>query len=147
MRASPLLALLLFAHAALAGPPVYRCESVGKVTYSDAPCVGAKVVDATPTQGMDKMTGQSRKGKDVQTGEMNALFDKAVQPVTGKSSDEMNVVRHRIKLGVQDQTECSRLDTRLPDLEAAAANSAGASKGRAEVDLYQARKRFFDLKC
>ena len=147
MRATYVLPLVLFAHAAFAGPPVYRCENAGKFTYSDAPCIGAKVVDATPTQGMDKMTGQSRKGKDVQTVEMNALFDKAVQPVTGKTSDEMNVVRHRIKLGAQDQNECSRLDTRLPDLEAAAANSAGAAKGRADVDLYRARKRFFDLKC
>ena len=88
-----------------------------------------------------------RAVKDVQTVEMNALFDKAVQPVTGKTSDEMNIVRHRIKLGAQDQHECSRLDATLPDLEAAAASATAAAKGRADVDLYQARKRFFDLKC
>jgi hypothetical protein len=44
---------------------VYRCETNGKVSYSDAPCVGARVIDATPTQGMDKMTGQSREGSNV----------------------------------------------------------------------------------
>jgi hypothetical protein len=49
-----------FSIPAHAQKPVYRCETAGKVSYSDAPCVGAKEIDATPTQGMDKMTGASR---------------------------------------------------------------------------------------
>jgi PAS domain-containing protein len=46
--------------------------------YSDAPCVGAKEIDATPTQGMDKMTGVSRKGADVRRDEHNALMADAL---------------------------------------------------------------------
>lgn len=142
-------ALLVFfiALPTWAAPPVYRCETNGKASYSDAPCVGAKAIDVTPTQGADKMTGKSRKGRDVQTIEMNTAFDKAVQPLTGKSHDEMDVMRRRFKLSAQDQNECMRLDGKLPSLETAAAAAASAAKGRADVELYQARKRFFDLKC
>lgn len=60
--------------------PVYRCKTKGKVTYSHKPCVGAKVVDTTPAQGLDKFTGQSRKGKDVHQHEYNRRFDDAVKP-------------------------------------------------------------------
>lgn len=48
---------------ALAQKTVYRCESAGKVAYSHEPCVGAREVDTTPTQGLDKMSGHSRKGR------------------------------------------------------------------------------------
>lgn len=50
--------------ATAASAQVYRCEHGGKVSYSDEPCVGAKVVDATPTQGMDKMAGSTSKGAE-----------------------------------------------------------------------------------
>ena len=128
-------------------PPVYRCETAGKVTYADSPCVGAKVIDATPTQGLDKMTGQSRKGKDVWRTKMNRAFADAVQPITGKSRDEMDAMRHRIRPSPPDQSECTRLDGNLPSLEANSAGATGTSKNRADVELYQARKRLYDLRC
>lgn len=131
----------------VAQPSVYRCETNGKVTYSDAPCVGAKVIDATPTQGVDKMTGQSRKGRDVQRDEFNAAFDNALRPLHGRSHADMDVMRRRIKLTNIDQAQCSSLDKRLPRLESEAAGASGHEKARADVDLYKARKQFFDLKC
>jgi len=140
------LSLLLAAHSAMAGPPVYRCETAGKVSYSDSPCVGAKVVDAVPNQGVDQMTGKSRKGGDVQRTELNHAFDDALRPLTGKSRDDMDVMRRRVKLEPRDQGECRQLDARLPELEAASLRS-DATKAKADVDLYQARKRYFDLKC
>lgn len=93
------------------------------------------------------MTGQSRKGKDVQTVEMNTALDTAVRPVTGRTHEEMDVVRRRIKLNSQEQAECTNLDGKLPGLKADATGSSGNSKARADVELYNARKRFFDLKC
>ena len=141
------LLLLAITLPSWAAPTVYRCEANGRITYSDAPCVGAKVVDATPTQGMDKMTGQSRKGKDAQTTEMNTAFDKAVQPLTGRTHEEMDVMRRRIKLSGREQAECTSLDRKLPPLEANAAGASGSTKVHADIELYKARKRFFDLKC
>ncbi|WP_051953904.1 DUF4124 domain-containing protein [Xenophilus azovorans] len=140
------LALALAALPA-AGQQVYRCESGGKVAYSDAPCIGAKVIDATPTQGMDKMAGRSRKGREVQRSEMNRQFDEALHPLHGRSHEEMNVLRKRVYLSGRDRQQCVRLDGLLPTLEADAARATGPAKARADVDLYKARKQFFDLKC
>ena len=132
---------------AAAQHPVYRCETNGKVSYSDAPCVGAKVIDTTPTQGVDKMTGQSRKGRDVQREEFNTAIDNALRPLHGRSHAEMDVMRRRMKLTNHEQAQCARLDSRLLALEADAAGAAGEAKARADVDLYKSRKQFFDLKC
>lgn len=126
---------------------VYRCDTGGKVAYSDAPCVGAKVIDATPTQGMDKMAGQSRKGREVQRDEFNRQLDGAIRPLTGRSHDDMNVLRKRVYLPAKDQQQCTRLDGLLPTMEADALAARGEAKARADVDLYKARKQFFDLKC
>lgn len=82
---------MLLATAARA--QIYRCELGGKVSYSDEPCVGAKVVDATPTQGMDKMTGSTRKGADVLRDENRKAVDAALQPLTGLDHEQMNVER------------------------------------------------------
>ncbi|WP_208513157.1 DUF4124 domain-containing protein [Variovorax paradoxus] len=141
------LPLTLSALAASAALPVYRCETAGKVSYSDSPCVGAKVIDATPNQGVDQMSGKSRKGNEVQRTELNHAFDDALRPLTGKSRDEMDVMRRRVKLPARDQSECRQLDARLPELEGTMQRDTGASKAMADVDLYQARKRYFDLKC
>lgn len=115
--------------------------------YSDAACVGAKVIDATPTQGMDKMTGRTRKGKEVQRDEFNRQFDKALRPLHGKSHEEMNSARRRVYLPAQEQARCARLDDLLPSLEGDTKRAEGAAKAKADVGLYQARKQFFDLKC
>lgn len=141
------VSFLLASCAAFAAPPVYRCETNGRVAYSDSPCVGAKVIDATPNQGVDKLSGQSRKGADVQRAEMNKVLDDALKPLTGKSPAEMDALRRRVRLRGADQAECARLDRQLPALEARANSSDGKPQAEAEVQLYQARKRFFDLKC
>ena len=147
MQSLVLLALVCCAAAAFAQKPVYRCETAGRVSYSDAPCVGAQEIDATPTQGMDKMTGKSRKGKDVQRTEHNAAFAEAIQPLTGMNADEYRVHQRRFKLSPADKLECARLDSRLPALNQAVRTAAANDLARAEVDLYKARKRFNDLNC
>lgn len=140
-----IMVLMLLATAASA--QVYRCEHGGKVSYSDEPCVGAKVVDATPTQGMDKMTGSTRKGADVLRDENRKAVDAALQPLTGLDHEQMNVERKRHKLSAADKITCRNLDRQLPELEARTARSAASQKQEADTDLYKARKTFFALKC
>lgn len=142
-----LLGLLSFSIPVHAQKPVYRCETAGKVSYSDAPCVGAKEIDTTPTQGMDKMTGASRKGADVQRAEHNALMADALKPLTGMSPEQYRVYKHRFKLSPRDKAECTRLDTELPELKQRAATAPASDKALAEVELYKARKQFNDLNC
>lgn len=147
MRRIVAVSVFLVSHAAFAAPPVYRCETNGRVAYSDSPCVGAKVIDATPTQGVDKMSGQSRKGAEVQRTEMNNALDDALKPLTGKSRGEMDVLRRRSRLPMADQAECVRLDRQLAMLDGGESKSDNRARAEAEVRLYQARKRSFDLKC
>ena len=142
-----LLGLLSFGFHAHAQKPVYRCETAGKVSYSDAPCVVAKEIDATPTQGMDKMTGTSRKGADVRRDEHNAVMADALKPLTGMNADQYRVYKHRLKLSPRDKAECARLDTNLPELKQRAATALSSEKALADVELYKARKQFNDQNC
>ncbi|RYE58307.1 MAG: DUF4124 domain-containing protein [Hyphomicrobiales bacterium] len=139
--------LLVSSLCAAAPPTVYRCETGGKINYADAPCVGGKVVDVTPTKGADRMTGRSRKGNDVQREEYRTLLDDATRPLHGLSHGEMDVVRRRQKLSRADQVQCASLDRQVPALEARTAKAVGGAKGQADVELYQARRRVFNLKC
>lgn len=145
MKIAPFVLLLL--PALSAAQVVYRCETGGKIAYSDAPCVGAKVIDAMPNQGVDQMAGKSRKGSDVRRTELNHAFDDALRPLTGKSRAEMDVMRRRVKLEPHAQGECRRLDSQLAEQASVTKNAVGAASIRADVALYQARKRYFDLKC
>lgn len=142
-----LLGLLSFSVASHAQKPVYRCEAAGKVSYSDAPCVGAKEIDTTPTQGMDKMTGASRKGADVRRDEHNALMADALKSLTGMSPEQYRVYKHRFKLSPRNKAECTRLDADPPELKQRAATALPAEKALADVELYKARKQFNDLSC
>ena len=147
MRIFVLTSLAISTVCAAAPLTVYRCETNGRVNYSDAPCVGAKVIDVTPTQGADKMTGRSSKGQEVQREEFHSTLDNATRPLHGLSHDEMDIRRRRYKLSSTEQLQCATLDQQLPVLEEKASKAAGAAKGQADVALYQARKQAFDLKC
>lgn len=146
MKTAAILLIALPGICVAAPPAVYRCEFNGSVSYSDAPCVGAKVIDATPTKGMDKMTGRTSKGKEVQRDEYRSMLDNATRPLHGLSHEEMEIKRRRLKLSAADQIQCASLDSKLPTLERAT-QATGSDKAQAEVALYQARKRVFELKC
>ena len=142
-----LVGQLCFSFPSHAQKSVYRCETAGSVTYSHEPCVGAKEVDVTPTQGMDRMTGASRRGADVQRHEHDRLKAEALKPLTGMTADQYRVYKHRFNLSPQDKNACAKLDYELPGLKQRAANAPTADQAAAEVDLYKARKRFNDLNC
>lgn len=77
----------LLASASVQAQSVYRCETHGRIGYSHEPCVGAKVVDTTPTQGLDKAIGASRKGRDVRREEFKRSLNEAMRPLTGMSHE------------------------------------------------------------
>lgn len=149
-RAAGLAAAALLALAPLgasAQQAVYRCDQGGKIGYSHEPCLGGKVIDATPTQGMDKMSGVSRKGADVQRDEHRKLMDDALRPLTGLSPERMNVERRRLQLSPEDKLQCRVLDSRLPSLEQRAAHATGEARAAADAELHRARREFYWLKC
>ncbi|CAN5190773.1 hypothetical protein BH10PSE16_BH10PSE16_39050 [soil metagenome] len=119
--------------------PTYKCVTAGKVAYSDEPCVGAIVVDTTPTQGLDKITGTSKKGADVQKIEFNKAMAEALKPVFNETPDQRSQRHKRSKLLELDKLECGRLEGEIQDKR--------VMDTRELVALYQARKRYKDLKC
>ena len=114
---------------------VYRCESAGKVSYSDEPCINAKVIDAIPTQGAHSLSGKKTSNSQVAHEEIRKSFDNAMKPITGLSHEQMNVERRRSKLSHDEKRECAKLDRLIND------------ENQEKLTLYQVRKRFFDLRC
>lgn len=140
------LGIALYASAA-AAQTVYRCEAQGKVVYSHEPCVGAKPVDTTPTQGLDKSSGKSRKGADVRRAETDKMFGDAMRPITGLDQQERATLHRRFKLPHAAKLECAALDARLTDQEAAERNAAPQTLKAAQQELFESRKRYRELSC
>lgn len=127
---------------------VYRCEVDKKVVYSDAPCLGARRVDVTPTQGLDSSTGQRRIGEDVRREQHNATMAKALQPLLGETPEQYALPHRRARLALPAIQECARMDSQLRQLEVAeTAAGSGAGKSAAQRDLYAARLRHRELGC
>jgi len=105
------------------------------------------VVDTTPTQGLDKFTGQSRKGNDVRRDEHNRLMSDVMRPLTGQTHAEREVQRRRYKLSPADQRECRALDERLRSEEAAVRQASPATAQQAEAKLFLSRHRYRELRC
>lgn len=137
----------LTASAVAQAQSVYRCETQGRIGYSHEPCVGAKVIDTTPTQGLDKSTGASRKGSDVRREELNRKLNEAMRPLTGMSHEQSKVFERRIKLPATAKVECKLLDERLLDQDQAVRTSTQTAKAEAEVQLFLSRRRFRELGC
>ncbi|MBL0920312.1 MAG: DUF4124 domain-containing protein [Hydrogenophaga sp.] len=126
---------------------VYRCEANGKATYSHEPCIGAKAVDTTPTQGLDKSSGVSRKGADVRRDEMNRQLSDAMRPITGMSHEDRKTRHRRSKLSAAAQVECTVLDTRIANKEAAERVAKPTDLAEAQTALFQSRRRYRELGC
>lgn len=142
-----LMPFLLLVPLLASGQQVYRCEANGKVSYSHEPCLGAQAIDTTPTQGMDKMTGKSKKGADVQRDEFRRQIGSVSSQMTGLSAETHMRLAQRHKLSRTAQLECAAWDARLPGLEEDAAVASPQNKERADAALFKARKAFRDLRC
>lgn len=150
-RASTLgrLAVLVFAVGACVSQAqtVYRCEVRGKVAYSHEPCLGARPIDTTPTQGLDKSSGVSRKGADVRREEFNKSFGDAIRPITGMDDEQRAIMHRRFKLSHAEKLECTWLDSRLESLQADERNASAQNLPAAQLALFDTRKRYRELRC
>jgi hypothetical protein len=140
-------ALLALAAFAASAQVVYKCKSSGSVVYSNEPCLGAKVVDTTPTQGLDKSSGRSVKGADVSRSETRKAFADAIKPLTGMDAAQLDQAGKRQKLETKGQRECAVLDRQLPAQVRDARASDKTVAARAEIVLFESRKRFRELGC
>ena len=147
MKCCLVFGLLVVAAASAFAQTVYKCKSNGLVVYSHEPCLGAQIVDTTPTQGLDKSSGQSRKGADVRRSENHKAMAKALEPILGETAEQYELRHKRFKLPLKDRAECATLDTRLPAQETAARNANKGEAATAEAALFESRKRYRELGC
>lgn len=126
--------------------PVYKCGPKGAIVYSHEPCLGAEVVDTTPTQGLDKWTGQSRKGSDVIRNEQNKAMADALKPLLNETPEELEKRHRRFMLPPGDRQECDKLDAAI-ELGARQPAQKSVSGSSADQRLFEQRKRYRELRC
>lgn len=123
--------------------PVYKCTVNGKTSYSDEPCMNAKEVDVTPTEGINSMTGSQAKSAEQLSRDMTKIrreaLSKALAPIASVTPEDFEREAKRANLPAADKQECKTLDSRLKTLK--------AEQPTNEKALYEARARFFKLKC
>ena len=137
---------LTFAVSSASAQAVYKCVAGRSVTYSNEPCLGAQVVDTTPTQGMDKSSGVSRKGEAVQNTEFRKAIADALKPLTGMNAQQLQTAGRRRKLTTAAQLECNLLDEQLPQQEALTV-SPKSSTAKLTATLFESRRRYRELNC
>ncbi|HRO57726.1 MAG TPA: DUF4124 domain-containing protein [Burkholderiaceae bacterium] len=126
---------------------VYKCFVDGKASYSDSPCLGAQVVDISPTRGLDKMSGHKRVGHDISRESHRELIADALKPLTGMDAGQLKVAQRRQRLPASAQVECGALDRTISRREAIERSAAGDSLQSVQKELLAARKRFRALGC
>jgi hypothetical protein len=125
----PLVVLLLLNSApALA---IYKCEAGGKITYSDAPCLGAKVKE------LAEATGNSVSPADATHAKQQLVREKSEAARLEKARRQREAVdekerRQAAKSAATRKRNCAVLAQRKKwsDEDAAAASGRSAEKAR-----------------
>lgn len=155
IRYSSLLALALaYSSAAVIAQSLpapsrtaFKCEVNGKVTYSDAPCLGAKKVELEPTRGLNSGVGAVLPGKDVRREREREILAEAIQPLTGMDSKQHETFGRRFKLPPDVKQACSKLDRQIPSAEAEEKGAAKADLPPLQSKLLVLRSKYRELKC
>lgn len=141
------LSCLLLGSATCGAQAVYKCVSKGSVAYSHEPCVGATVVDTTPTHGLDKWTGKSRKGADVVRTEQNKAVADALKPLFNETPEQREKRHRRAKLTAADRMECAKLDVAIETGVSRPRVEQGNEVTPSDLRLFEQRRRYRELRC
>ena len=126
---------------------VYKCESAGKVVYSDAPCLGAEKIDIEPTRGFSKDTGKELIGADVRREIHREQMAEAIRPLTGMDAKQLDSYGRRMKLTPDAQRQCAQLDRELPAAEKEEKRTVKADRQPIQARVYALRLEFRKLGC
>lgn len=155
MRLARLIVPLVLCGAAsfAQGQAVYKCQSQGKTTYSQEPCLGAQIIETAPAQGLDGSSGKSRNGNDGLRREKRDKKDKdqaladALKPFDETPSQREKRQR-RAKLSASELSECSALDAQETEQASVIHNSRNIDAVNAAAGAFIAnRKRYRELGC
>jgi hypothetical protein len=126
---------------------IYKCQVKGAVSYSDEPCVGAQRLDATPTRGVDRLSGSTRTGRDVSKERETEQFAQAIRPLTGMNASQFATAVRRHPLDAAAQHACRQLEPAILELEQAERHASAAIIRSIQQDLYVLRKQYQKLGC
>jgi len=126
---------------------VYKCQVGNEVKYSHEPCLGAQLVDVTPTRGLDKDSGKKKTGADVRAERHQEMMTEVMRPVLGMTHDERMTMHRRSKLTPAAKRECDQLDAQMARLAGSErATTSEALRGVQQM-LLVARTRSKSLGC
>jgi hypothetical protein len=126
---------------------VFKCESDGRIHYSDSPCAAAKKLDIEPTRGVSNLSGKERIGSDVRQEKARQDLAEALRPLTGMDAKQTEVFGRRLKLTEAARRDCAFRDRAIPQSEA---EERAATKEVLEIiqtRLLTQRRRFRELEC
>ena len=126
---------------------LFKCKDQGKIVYSDSPCVGAEKLEVEPTRGVNKLSGKTRIGADVQRELQHEMFAEAIRPLTGMNAKQLEVQTRRIHLPGTVQQECRRLDLDLANTEYEEKHAAQSALHDVQARVFLLRQRFRELRC
>jgi hypothetical protein len=126
---------------------LFKCQDKGKIIYSDSPCLGAEKLEVEPARGVNKLSGKTRIGADVQNEIHREMFAEAIRPLTGLSAKQFEVEVRRYKLPGAAQQECRRLDQDLAATESEEKQTAQNALRDVQARLFLMRQRFRELRC
>lgn len=126
---------------------VFKCEVAGRVVYSDAPCLGAQKIDVEPTRGLSKTSGREQVGNDVRHEQYREIVADALHPLTGMDAKQLDVQGRRMKLTLDEQLECRRLDAQIPAAEKQEKLVKQQALADVQAQLLRMRRSFRELGC
>jgi len=126
---------------------IYKCKIKGTVSYSDEPCLGAQRLDATPSRGVDRLSGQARTGRDVATEIHTEQFGAALRPLHGMTTSQFATAVRRNQLDPAVRRECNALEPNILGLEQAEKHADAVTIKQVQQDLFVLRKRYKELAC
>ena len=126
---------------------LFKCQDKGKIIYSDSPCLGAEKLEVEPARGVNKLSGKTRTGPDVQNEIHREMMAEAIRPLTGLSAKQFEVEVRRYKLPGAAQQECRRLDQDLASTELEEKHTAQNALRDVQARLFVMRQRFRELRC
>jgi hypothetical protein len=126
---------------------VFKCETEGKIYYSDSPCLAATKIDVEPTRGVSKLSGNERTGSDVRHERSREDMAEALRPLTGMDAKQTEVFGRRLKLSESARLECVSLDKTIAQSEAEERKATMDSLRAVQRRLFTKRTRYRELGC
>lgn len=140
MRALRFLVIAGFVAASGTAQAVYKCESDGKVSYSDTPCAGGKKLDVADAPATEAADARRRAAQEKR--ELARLEEARRKQQLQDERDRKKAAHARTSL----ERKCASLERRRKWAAEDAASAAGKSADKAKRKARRAEETF-DAEC